>query len=205
VIAPRAAVPLGIHVRPESGAVHLSHCRVASARGERVGIGALIRAAGSRVHRCHFARVADGLHPNARGIHVTETLIDDLSTQRGDHNDGLQTGPDGRDLVIARCKIHNRHPQTSCLYLMGEGTRVSSCHLAGGGWTVYGGASGNGKGRPDARGMTVEDCVFGRDYFPRCGHFGALAYWPRDQAAGAVFARNQFDDGTSVSVGAKGR
>ena len=103
-----------------------------------------------------------------------------------------------RDVLIAGCKIRNRHPQTSCLYLMGERTVVRSCYLAGGGWTVYGGAGGNGKGLADPRGMTLTDCVFGRDHYPRCGHFGALTHWPRDPTAGAVLVGNRFDDGSPI-------
>jgi hypothetical protein len=97
------------------------------------------------------------------------------------------------DIEIAGNKVLP-NPQTSCLTLLGARITVHANYLAGGGWTIYGGANNNGHGGGAAGDVTVTDNIFGRDYFAKGGHFGAVSYWSQAN----VWRDNRFSDGNRI-------
>ena len=112
----------------------------------------------------------------------------------GDHNDAIQLLGAPKDVEIARNKILNRNPQTSCIMMLGANISVRGNYLSGGGWTIYGGAANNGKGGADASNIAVTGNVFGRDFAHKSGHFGPVTYWGKANA----WSDNRFQDGTPV-------
>ncbi len=164
----------GIHVRPSGGPVLLVHVAVEGTAHGPAGAGLFVRRDRVVAHRCHISRFADGIRASAHNLLVSECLIDDITHTPGDHNDGIQIEGAPSDIAIRRCRVANRHPQTSALKLAGRTISVEDCHLSGGGWTLYGGQ------RDGARGVSVAGCVFARQHFPRIGHFGAVTDWARD-------------------------
>ena len=102
------------------------------------------------------------------------------------------------DISITRNRIINDNPQTSCLYLLGHRIAVADNYLAGGGWTIYGGARNNGHGGQGATQLHITGTVFGRDVFAKGGHFGPISYWDGAPALGNVWVNNRFSDGAPV-------
>ena len=90
----------------------------------------------------------------------------------------------------------DRHPPG--IYLLGDNVSIIGTYLAGGGWTLYAGAKNNGHGGKGASNVAVKDTIFGREFFQKSGHFGAVTYWDRDQALGNVWSGNSYDDGRPV-------
>ena len=123
-----------------------------------------------------------------------ESLIETRAASSGDHNDTIQILGEPDDIEIARNKILNRNSQTSCLYVLGRNIRVQSNYLAGGGWTIYGGANNNGHGKGSASAVDVSDTIFGRDFAAKSGHFGPLSYWDKSN----TWTDNRFSDGKPV-------
>lgn len=195
-----------IHTRPGAGPFHFLWSEAGASRddgapGDRMYALAralYLRADNSTVYRSHVSRTADGIQLHAARADIIETLVDDLVYWDKDHNDGIQMLGRGAHVQILRCRIDNRNPQTSCLNLIGDHVRVEACHLAGGGWVVYGGAHAKGAKPGVTRGVVVRDTIFGRIHFPKSGHFGPVAYWDKSPATGNIWQRNRFDDGRSI-------
>ena len=157
-----------------------------------------LRADDAIVYRSRVSMATDGIHPNGNRISIIENLIDGLTYYSGDHNDGIQIETRAHDIAIVRNKILNPHRQTSCLNLLGNRIRVEANYLAGGGYVIYGGARSNGHGGPRSSAVKVTDNILGREYFPKGGHFGPVAYWQPSE--GNVWRNNRFDDGMPVDV-----
>ena len=194
-----------VHTRPQAGAFFFLWSEAGAARADgapadrtyALDRALYLRADQATVHRSRISLTADGIQIHAVGAVVSETLIDDLVFWEKDHNDGIQMLGRGADVTILRSRIINRHPQTSCLNLIGDRVRVEDTYLAGGGWVIYGGANANGHKAGPARNVAVRNVVFGRAYFPRSGHFGPVTYW--DKGTGNIWERNRFDDGRPVT------
>lgn len=214
------AAPWAIHTRPASGPLLFlwSEAGGDSADGapndlSRAQQRALyLRGDGATIYRSYLSRSADGIQIHGRNTRVIETLIDDLVYWQGDHNDGIQMLGRGAEATIMRSRIVNRNPQTSCLNLIGDRVLVENSYLSGGGWLVYAGADNNGKGPGRTREVVFRGNVFGREHFPKGGHFGPVAYWDASPGTGNVWALNRFADGTPVqpapargSLGSGGR
>jgi hypothetical protein len=183
-----------IHQRPGAGPLYLLWSEAGGGRSARVGIGLLLRSEGAVIFRSHISGVLDGLRLTGHGYRISQSLIDGLVTRPGDHNDGIQTSPKARDITIERSRIMNQNPQTSSLLIRGSDIRLRDSYLAGGGWTLYGGASGNGHGGPSSSGLSVTGNIFGRDYFPKSGRFGPVTYW----SATSQWSGNTYDDGLPI-------
>ncbi|MFD2082571.1 hypothetical protein SAMN05421678_11118 [Actinopolymorpha cephalotaxi] len=146
------------------------------------------------------------LHTTTDGIDTPHGLIDHniisgLKYFPGDHNDGIASpsGPaSGRSLVIRRNVIANPLGQTSAVALFQDFGRqyhvtVERNLLAGGGYSVYGGAGRYG--RPTD--IRIVGNVFSRTIFPKGGYWGPVtAYDPRGQ--GNVWQNNTWPDGRPV-------
>lgn len=198
------ASPWAILMRPESGGLYVLWSDVGGSEDmvrnpQPIDTALDLRGAPAAVFNSRFSRALDGLHISGGQTRVEQNLIDELLTFPGSHNDGIQLLGRPSDVTIHKNRIVNRHPQTSCINLLGIRLKVSRNYLAGGGWTLYGGARNNGHGG-DARGpVTVSDNIFARDVFAKSGHFGPVAYWDKSGAPGWVWRDNHFSDGVAIS------
>lgn len=203
VFAPEE-LPWLILIRPGAGPLYVLYSDIGGAMRRRgaaahVGVALALRADGARVHRSRIGAAADGIQVAARDIRVTESLIGNLLSRPGDHNDALQLFPQVDNVEIARNRIENAHPQTSAVTVLGHDVRIVANLLAGGGYTIYGGARNNGKGTGGASGVRVEQNVLSRAYFPNVGRFGPVAYWSSEPGSGNIWRANGDDRGRPVA------
>ena len=198
-VAPES--PWTILIRPHAAAVYLLWADIGgdptSVSRKATPSALQLRGDNATVFRSHLSHTGDGIDISGRHIGISETLIDDLASFEGSHNDGIQLAETAADVRIARTKINNANPQTSCIYVLGDGVSITDTYLAGGGWTLYGGAKNNGHGGKGASNVAVKNTVFGRDFFPKSGHFGPVTYW--DRAPGTTWSANSFDDGRAIA------
>ena len=150
------------------------------------------------VYRSHISRSADGIQVHAPGARVIETLIDDLVTWPGEHNDGIQLIGKGERLTVQRSRIVNPNPQTSCILLQRGGHVIEDSFLSGGGWVIYGGATAKTPDIEAARHVRVTGVAFGQERSAKSGTFGPIADWDGSTASGNVWRNNRFVDGTPV-------
>lgn len=197
VVRPRADALFAIHVRPGAGPLYLLSSEAGGAAGARVEMGVLLRSRGAVIHRSRISGVLDGLRLTAGGHRIIETLIDELVSRPGDHNDAIQTSPEADAITIERCRVMNANPQTSAILIRGRDIAIRDSYLAGGGWTLYGGAGGNGHGGIGSAAISVTGTVFGTDFFETSGRFGPVTYWPRDP--GSVWRDNTLSSGAPVA------
>ena len=197
-VRPERDALTAIHMRPVAGPLYLLGSEAGGGDGARTGVAVLLRSPGAVIWRSHISETLDGLRLTASGHRVIESLIDRLVTRPGDHNDGIQTSPQARDIAIERSRIENRNPQTSCILIRGGAITVRDNHLSGGGWVIYGGAEGNGHGGPSSDHLAVTGNEFGTGLFPRSGRFGPIAYWSGEH--GNVWSGNRYEDGTEIAA-----
>lgn len=152
------------------------------------------------VYRSHITRSADGIQIHGVGSRVIESVVDGLVYWKDDHNDGIQLLGRASDTLIQRCRIENPIPSVSAINSNGQPIRIEGNYLTGGGYTIYGGSRDNGHGSQPARGVVVVDNIFGRDFFPRSGRFGPLAYWEAMQGLGNVWQNNHYADGVPIEA-----
>lgn len=195
--------PWGILMRPGAGALYVLWSDAGASPGtsgaqQSVDVALDVRGSPSFVYHSHFSRAVDGMHVSGSNARIEQNLIDDLIAVPQSHNDGIQLLGMPSNVNIAKNKVINRNPQTSCLNLLGRNITVTSNWLSGGGWTVYGGANNNGHGGEAGGPVTVYDNIFGRDLFAKGGHFGPIAYWDKARAAPDDWLANRYDDGMPV-------
>lgn len=194
-IRPAAHAHIALLVREGAGDVYVLWSDVGAAGSNGIGAAIALRGRHAAVHRSLISKAADGVQISASGVMVAENLIETRAASPGDHNDAIQLLGSPKHITIARNKILNRNPQTSCLYLAGEHIDVRSNYLSGGGWTIYGGASNNGKGGAGTSDVAVTDTIFGRDFFEKSGSFGPVTYWDKAN----VWRDNRFSDGVTIT------
>ncbi len=197
IVRPERDALWAIHMRPGAGPLYLLGSEAGGGAGARTGVAVLLRSPNAVVWRSHISETLDGLRLTASGHRISETLIDGLAARPKDHNDGIQTSPEARDITIERSRIENRNPQTSCILIRGGAITIRDNYLAGGGWVIYGGADGNGHGGASSDQLVVVGNVLGTGYFPKSGNFGAITYWATDRAN--RWSGNRFDDGTEIA------
>lgn len=203
-VRPSTGAPWGILMRPASAGVYVLWSEAGGAQaivqaGEKpVDVAIDLRGSPAVVYHSHALNVLDGIHVSGGDTRIEQSLIDGLLAVPQSHNDGIQLLGAPANVRIAKNKIINRNPQTSCLYLLGRTLTVSSNYLAGGGWTVYAGANNNGHGGDAGGPVVLTDNIFGRDVFGKGGHFGPVAYWDKAHADAANWLNNRFDDGTPI-------
>jgi hypothetical protein len=197
-------LPWLVLVRPGSGALHVLWSDIGGALVKRsasphVGVALALRGDGARVYRSRIGAAADGVQIAGRNITITECEIGNLLSRPSDHNDAVQMFAQAADVTIARNRIENRHAQTSAITVLGRDVTIRANLLAGGGWTLYGGAANNGKGGAGAAGVRVEDNVFARTFFPKVGSFGPFVYWEAPAGSGNIWRSNRDDEGRAVA------
>ena len=166
----------------------------------RAGVqrGLYIESSDAVVFRSHITRTADGIQVHAPGARIIETLIDDLITWEGEHNDGIQLIGRGERMTVQRSRIVNPHPQTSAILLQRGGHVIEDSYLSGGGWTLYGGATPKPPDIPAATLLRVTGNIFGQERSQKSGTFGPVADWIGGSATGNVWRDNRLADGTVV-------
>lgn len=194
-------LPWLVLVRPGAGALHVLWSDIGGAKikrsaSPRVGVALALRGDGARIYRSRIGAAADGVQIAGRDIRIVESEIANLLARSGDHNDAIQMFDGAADIEIARCRIENRHAQTSAVTVLGRNVALSRNLLAGGGWTIYGGAKRNGKGGVGAAGVRVEGNIFSRAFHPKSGSFGPVTYW--DSGGTNVWSDNRFESGLPV-------
>jgi hypothetical protein len=208
VVLPRVTMfapevmPWLVLVRPGAGAVHVLWSDIGGSFSKRsasphVGVALALRGDGARVYRSRIGAAADAVQIAGRDIRIVESEIAYLLSKTGDHNDAIQMFDTALDVEIVRNRIENRHAQTSAITVLGRNVVIVDNHLAGGGWTIYGGAKRNGKGGEDASGVRVEGNVFARGIFPKVGSFGPVTYWPA--GSGSVWRGNRDEEDRAIS------
>lgn len=194
-VRPKTHSHIALLVRPGAGQVYVLWSDIGADGANAVGAGIALRGASALVYRSHVSNAADGISISASGVRIEESLIETRMASPGDHNDAIQVLGAPGHITIARNKILNSNPQTSCLYLLGRHIDVRSNYLSGGGWTIFGGAQNNGHGKGSARDVSVTDTVFGREYSAKSGSFGPVSYWDKTNN----WRDNRFSDGKPVS------
>lgn len=197
------ASPWAILMRPDSGGLYVLWSDAGGSEDmlrnpQPIDAALDLRGAPAAVYHSRLSRALDGLHISGSRTRVEQNLIDDLLSFPGSHNDGIQLLGRPADVTILKNRIVNRHPQTSCVNLLGTRLKVSGNYLAGGGWVLYGGANNNGHGGAAGGPVTVSDNIFARDVFAKSGHFGPVAYWDKSGAPGWVWEHNRYSDGVTV-------
>lgn len=198
------ASPWAILMRPTSGGLYVLWSEAGGSEDmvlnpKPIDVALDLRGTPAAVYHSSFSRALDGLHISGGQTHVEQNLIDDLLTFPQSHNDGIQLLGRPDDVTIHKNRIVNRHPQTSCVNLLGTRLKVTRNYLAGGGWTLYGGANNNGHGGEAGGPVTVSGNIFGRDVFAKSGHFGPVAYWDKGAVSRGLWEHNRFSDGTAIT------
>lgn len=209
------ASPWAVLVRPGAGAFYflwsdagaLTTDGAPNDRSHAMSGALQLRGPQAVVFRSHISKTSDGIDVSGSAAVVQETLIDELTAWAGDHNDGIQIAVSDaangakvrRQIQVVRSKILNPNPQTSGLYILGDGVTLRDNFFAGGGWTIYGGAKSNGHGGASSASVTASNNIFGRGYFPKSGHFGPVTYWDKSPALANTWTDNRFEDGKPVT------
>ncbi len=197
------ASPWAILMRPSSGGLYVLWSEAGGSEDmvsspQPIDAALDLRGAPAGVFHSRFSRALDGLHISGSETRVEQNLIDELLTFPASHNDGIQLLGRPAGVRIHKNRIVNRHPQTSCVNLLGVRIAVTGNYLAGGGWTLYGGAKNNGHGGEQGGPVTVSNNIFGRDVSPKSGHFGPVAYWDKSGTPGWLWQDNRFSDGKPI-------
>ena len=141
-------------------------------------------------HRINAYGAGDGVRMTTNSK-MYDSYVHGLAKGSGIHNDAVDLWS-ARNSKLIHNTIENANGQTSVVMISeygsdaNTGVEVRNNYLAGGGFTVYGGA-------PDtARGHVVVDNVFSTKFFPDGGYYGARAYW---SSAGNTWSNNTWIDG----------
>ena len=155
---------------------------------------------GTVVRRADIAGTSTGVQIYA-GL-IEDSYIHDMGLKAGDHINGTTSNGGTTLLTIRHNTIFNQFNQTDAVSLFQdfgpEKNRVIDNNLlAGGGYTIYGGA--NAGKEANATGIRITNNRISRMYFPRGGSYGWLAAW-NPNGAGNVLGGNVWDhDGSPIN------
>jgi hypothetical protein len=151
-------------------------------------------AQGTQVMRSDIARTSTGVQIYA-GL-VQDNYIHDMGFKSGDHTNGTtDNGGSRSQLTLKHNTVFNSQPQTDAISLFQDfGTQtnrtIEGNLVAGGGYTIYGGANPGGAQTSNIR---IVGNRFSRLYFPRGGSYGyATAFDPG--GPGNEWSGNVWDD-----------
>ena len=193
----------GVLIRNGSHNVTVQNCEIFGSGGGadrlEVGVKAQEKVTGTRV-------IGNEIYHMCTGVQTDEGLIQDNYVHDfGFHDWGPPDGPDHLNgttsnaysgpLTIKHNTIFNQFGQTDAISLFEDFSpqydRVITSNLvAGGGYTIYGGA--NAGGRPTSH-IVITDNRFSRLYFPNSGGYGPVAAFdPRGR--GNLWSGNVWDE-----------
>jgi hypothetical protein len=129
---------------------------------------------------------------------ILDSYIHDMGFKPGDHTDGFQSDGGG-GVVVRHNTIINSWGQTSAVALFQDFARqgddtIDSNLLAGGGYTIYGGAGSKGP----TTNIRITNNRFSRIPYPNGGSYGPVAYF-NNSDSGNLFTGNVWDD-TGVTL-----
>ncbi|MFC6079709.1 DUF4082 domain-containing protein [Sphaerisporangium aureirubrum] len=149
------------------------------------------------------------IHTISNGILTEQGLIEDSYLHdpkyfSGDHTDMIMCTsgpPSGTKLVIRGNTVINNLDQTGAIALFQDfgvvrNVTVEGNFLAGGGYTLYGGAGSKGT----SSNIKVIGNVFSKDVWAKGGYHGPVAYWDKG-ASGNEWKNNVWEDGKPVPEG----
>lgn len=130
---------------------------------------------GFTARRLDIHGVGDGVRANGDVV-LESSYIHDLVTADGFHNDGVQV-TEGSNIVIRDNVIENPFTQTSAILLGAHQGSVSNVLvvgnlLAGGGYTLYGGA--DPRSNYTISNIVLRDNVFSTKFYPKSGRYGPM-------------------------------
>lgn len=193
-VRPEVHSPVAFLTRPGAGPVYLLWSEIGGSGARAIDAAVALRGNNATIFRSHMSGAGDGVSVSGSDIRILENMIETRAASVGDHNDAVQLLGAPTDIEIARNKILNSNPQTSCITILGSHIAVRDNYLSGGGWTIYGGANNNGKAG-GASIVIATGNIFGRDYAHKSGHFGPVTYWDKANA----WRDNRFQGGASVA------
>lgn len=126
---------------------------------------------------------------------IQDSYIHDLKLKSGDHINGTTSNGSTRPLTIRHNTVFNKYDQTDAISLFEDfGTEanrlIENNLVAGGGYTIYGGANPGGSQTSNIR---IVGNRFSRMYFAGGGYYGyATAFDPR--GPGNSWSGNIWDD-----------
>jgi hypothetical protein len=152
------------------------------------------------IQRNEFAVLSDHISTSS-GL-IADNYIHSPKYFPGDHIDGIQSnsGPGGgQTLIIRHNTIIIDYDQTACIALFQDfglqhSAVIENNLLAGGGYSIYGGAGKYGK----SHNIRVINNKFSRQVYPKGGNFGPVAYWDRDGSGNVWQGNTWLDTGQPV-------
>lgn len=173
---------------------------------------------GNGTQRTQFAILNQGgdltvrrvdIHTISNGILTEQGLIEDSYLHdpvyySGDHTDMIMCTsgpPSGATLVIRGNTVINTLQQTGAVALFQDfgvvrNVTVEGNFLAGGGYSLYGGAGKKGT----SSNIKVVGNVFSRDVWAKGGYYGPVAYWD-ENGSGNEWKGNVWEDGKPLPEG----
>lgn len=134
------------------------------------------------------------------GVQVHEGLVEgnyihDLGLKTGDHLNGITSNGATTPMTIRGNTVLNQHDQADAISLFEDfgpegNRRIEGNLLAGGSYTVYGGANAGGALTHD---IVIVDNRFSRVYYPKGGAFGPIGAFAPD-GHGNVASGNFWDE-----------
>ena len=120
----------------------------------------------------------------------------------GDHIDGIEStsGPSSGTLIVRHNTVIIDQDQTSCIALFQDfglqhDVVIEGNLLAGGGYSLYGGAGKYGK----SRNIRVVNNRFSRQVYGKGGNFGPVAHWDEDGPGNVWQGNTWLDSGEPVN------
>jgi hypothetical protein len=187
-----------VGIRPGAGKVYVlfSDLGAASAAAQS-NIGITDMQGGAVFYRNHVSMAWTGLR-SSDGGQVIENYIDQFVSSPGN---GIVLDTDS-NVQVLRNKVLLNSPGTCALciyddYGPGSFITVDSNYLAGGGYTVYGGA--NSAGAVSSTDIVFTNNVLGLDFGPLTATYGPLNAWASTPGSGNVWRNNSYSDGTPLT------
>lgn len=131
---------------------------------------------------------------------IADSYFHDMGFVPGDHTEPIGSwGGSKGQLTIHHNTILNDQDQTAAIYLTAQygnevNRTVTDNLLAGGGYTIYGGARSGGYSTAN---IVITGNQFSNRYFPKAGSYGPAAYYTASDP-GNVWSGNTWADGASA-------
>ncbi len=169
---------------------------------ERTQFAILNQGADLTVRRVDIHTISNGILTE-QGL-VEDSYLHDPKYFSGDHTDMIMCTsgpPSGAKLVIRNNTVINTLEQTGAIALFQDfgvvrNVTVEGNFLAGGGYSLYGGAGSKGT----SSNIKVVGNVFSRDVWAKGGYNGPVAYWDKN-GPGNEWKDNVWEDGKIVPEG----
>jgi len=197
-----------IALEPAANGVHIANCFVS---GTNTATGRMLvgikdvqgtPVTGIVIDKCNIRYASTGIQIYTGTIE--NSYIHTLGMVSGDHVNGITNNAnDGDAELIQHNTVFNQFAQTDAISLFEDfgpigNVTINDNLLAGGGYAVYGGGSGNDAPQPGAPyNVLITNNVFATLYYANSGFYGPDAYY--EPGNGNVWSGNVWD-GTGATV-----